>query len=122
VTNEEDLHARRLGYWLRRVRERRGESLKSAAIAAGLASTSGSTVSLWERGEREISVRELRRLAKFYEVPESFFTTPPMTDEERLEAALADAGALERADWAAVADQGPATDDEPGASRRKRLQ
>lgn len=104
------------------MRERRGESLKSAALAAGLAQTSGSTVSLWERGEREISVRELRRLAKFYEVPEAFFTEPPMTDEERLEAALADAGALERADWAAGQDQGPGAGGAPDAERRRRLQ
>jgi transcriptional regulator with XRE-family HTH domain len=122
VTSEEDQHARRLGYWLRRVRERRGVSLKSAAVAAGLAASSGSTVSKWEHGERPISVRELRRLARFYDVPEALFIDPPTTDEERLEAALADAAALERADWAREQGQGPEADDVPGAGRRTPLQ
>lgn len=122
VTSEEELQARRLGYWLRRVRERRGESLKSAAIAAGLAASSGSTVSMWEHGRREISVQQLRRLARFYAVPVRLFTDPPMTDEERLDGALADAAALERGDWAGEAGPGRATDAELDAERRTLLQ
>ena len=122
VANDEDVHARRLGYWLRRVRERRGESLKSAAVAAGLAASSGSTVSMWEYGRRPISVRQLRRLAQFYEVPESLFMNPPATDEERLDAALADAAALERGDWGSAEDPDPAVDDVLGVVRHTRLQ
>jgi transcriptional regulator with XRE-family HTH domain len=99
VTHDEEVHARRLGYWLRRVRLRRGVTLSSAALAAGLRATSGSTVSLWERGQREMTVQDLRRLAGFYGVPEGFFTHPQKTDEERLSEALAAAEALERQDW-----------------------
>jgi transcriptional regulator with XRE-family HTH domain len=122
VTSEEELQARRLGYWLRRVRERQGISLKSAALAAGLAASSGSTVSMWEHGKREISVQQLRRLARFYGVPESLFIGPPMTDEERLDTALADAAALERGDWGSGEGPGPVADDGPGGGRRTPLQ
>jgi transcriptional regulator with XRE-family HTH domain len=123
VTNDdEELHAQRLGYWLRRVRLRRNESLKSAAIAAGLKASSGSTVSLWERGKRPITVKQLRRLAIFYGVPEDFFTMPPMTDEERLSAALSDAATLERDHWALGEGTGPEDDAEPDAGRRRPLQ
>lgn len=109
----------RLGYWLKRVRVQRGETLGSAAIAVGLASTSGSTVSLWERGLRPIKVQQLRRLAQFYRVPESFFTDPPMTDDERLSLALADAGALERQDWAQGLEGGPGAGGAPDAGPRR---
>lgn len=119
MTDEEDRHAHRLGYWLRRVREERRETLSSAAMAVGLASTSGSTVSLWERGMRPITVMQLRRLAHFYRVPESFFTHPPKTDEERLAEALADAAALERQDWAQAREGDREDEDEPGAGPRR---
>lgn len=122
VTSEEELHAQRLGYWLRRVREQRGESQKSAALAAGLAASSSSTVSKWESGERPISVQTLRRLAKFYAVPVDLFMSPPMTDDERLAAALADAGALERAGWDLEQERGLATGDAPSSERGTRLQ
>lgn len=113
MTVEEDLHAQRLGYWLRRVRVQRGETLESAALAVGLAASSGSTVSLWERGARAIKVQQLRRLAHFYGVPEGFFTHPPMTDDERLAAVLADAAELEQQDW----DEGQGGDPSGAAGR-----
>lgn len=97
-------------------------SLKSAALAAGLAASSGSTVSMWEHGRREISVQQLRRLAHFYGVPIGLFTTPPATDEERLDTALADAVALEREDWGSETGPGREADDEPSAGRRTPLQ
>lgn len=122
VTPEEELHARRLGYWLRRVRERRGESLKSAAIAAGLKASSGSTVSMWEHGKRPIKVSVLRRLARFYDVPDALFIDPPMTDEERLEVALADAVALEQEDWGSEPDLGLGAAGERAGERDRRLQ
>lgn len=74
-------------------------TLSDAAITAGLKPTSGSTVSLWESGQRPIKVIQLTRLAKRYGVPVSMFTDPPITDDERLDAAIADAAALEREDW-----------------------
>jgi len=107
MTAEEDRAALRLGYWLKRVREARRETLASAAVAAGLAAGSGSTVSRWEHGKQPIKVQHLRRLARFYGVPDSLFINPPMTDDERLAAALADAAALERADWDEVPEDGP---------------
>jgi transcriptional regulator with XRE-family HTH domain len=107
MTEEEDRHARRLGYWLRSVREARQIALKDAAVAAGLSAKSGSTVSFWEHGKRPIKVQHLRRLALYYRVPESLFTDPPMTDEERLAAVLSDAEALERGDWDAGTEGGP---------------
>lgn len=119
MTAEEDLHAVRLGYWLRRVRVQRGETLKSAAVAVGLAATSGSTVSFWERGLRPITVQQLRRLAHFYGVPDTLFTDPPMTDDERLALALADAATLERQDWARGMAADPGDADEPDAGRRR---
>ena len=119
MTTEEELHSQRLGYWLRRVRLRRDETLESAAIASGLAPTSGSTVSMWERGLRPIKVQQLRRLARFYAVPEEFFIDPPMTDEERLSNALADAEELEREDWESGPEASPAAaGGHDGAPRR----
>jgi hypothetical protein len=44
-------------------------------------------------------VVQLTRLAKRYGVPVSMFTNPPVTDDERLDSAIADAAALEREDW-----------------------
>ena len=119
MTDEEDLHAQRLGYWLRRVRLRKGEKLASAAVAAGLAAGSGSTVSLWERGRRAMTVHQLRRLARFYGVPDDFFIRPPMTDDERLAAALADAEALERDDWDAAGGDAPTAGDGHGGAPRR---
>lgn len=97
----------------------RGETLESAALAVGLASTSGSTVSYWERGKRPIKVQQLRRLARFYGVPESFFTDPPKTDDERLAEALADAATLERQDWAREAGAGQGASGEPPSVPRR---
>jgi transcriptional regulator with XRE-family HTH domain len=113
MTTEEDQHAQRLGYWLRRVREQRGITLGSAAMAVGLKPTSGSTVSLWERGQRPLKVQQLRRLAHYYGVPESFFMHPPKTDDERLAEALADAATLERRDWDSEGGGGPGDEGGP---------
>lgn len=119
VTRDEEQDAQRLGYWLRRVREKRGETLSSAAIGAGLAAGSGSTISLWERGQRPIKRIHLYRLARHYGVPPSFFTKPEMTDDERLDAALAAAATLEQQDWEAGPEGGPGDGDgRPGEPNR----
>lgn len=118
MTAEEEQHAKRLGYWLRRVREQRGETQTSAALACGLSAKSGSTVSMWEHGQRPITVAQLRRLAHFYRVPEELFIAPPMTDDERLADALADAATLERQDWEAGSADGPAAGGGRGAGPR----
>ena len=89
MTDVEDRDAVRRGYWLRRAREQARVTLADAAQIAGLAAGSGSTVSLWERGQRPIKVHQMKRLAVRYGVPVSLFTDPPMTDDERLAVAMA---------------------------------
>lgn len=119
MTAEEDQHTRRLGYWLRAVREGRGITLEDAAVAAGLSPRSGSTVSFWEHGKRPIKVQHLRRLARHYRVPESFFTDPPPTDEERLADVLDAAATLEREDWGQGQAAGPGAAGGPGGEPRR---
>jgi transcriptional regulator with XRE-family HTH domain len=68
MTEDEDRDATRRGYWLRRARLRAGVTLSDAAITAGLAAGSGSTVSLWERGHRGMKVHQMKRLALRYSV------------------------------------------------------
>lgn len=113
MTQEEDREAVRRGYWLRRARQKAGVTLADAAVTAGLKDTSGSTVSLWESGQRSIKVVQLTRLARRYGVPVSMFTDPPITDDERLDEAIADASRLEREDWDAAAEA-----HRPGAGAR----
>jgi transcriptional regulator with XRE-family HTH domain len=96
-----------------------GVTLEDAAATAGLSRTSGSTVSLWERGQRSIKVVQLNRLARRYGVPVTLFTDPPMTDDERLAQAIADAQALERDDWDEEQAPGrPSADGPSGLLRR----
>jgi transcriptional regulator with XRE-family HTH domain len=121
MAQDEDQEAVRRGYWLRRARDKAGVTLSDAAVTAGLQATSGSTVSLWERGQRGIKVHQMKRLAVRYGVPVSLFTDPPMTDDERLAEAIADATRLEREDSASAGEQYPRGDDEPGGSRHRRL-
>lgn len=94
--------ARRIGWWLRVARESRGLKLAGVATGIGLSANSASTISAWEEGSRQPSLRQLAQLAVLYDVPFSLFTEPPETDEERLERyrALAVAAIeLEQQDW-----------------------
>lgn len=118
MTDAEDLDAVRRGYWLRRARDKAGVTLSDAAQVAGLASGSGSTVSLWERGHRPIKVHHMKRLAVRYGVPVAFFTNPEMTDDERLARAIADATRLERED--SESGRGPDQRDDDGPTRPPR--
>jgi transcriptional regulator with XRE-family HTH domain len=77
---------------------------------------------MWEHGKRPIKVSVLRRLARFYDVPDALFIDPPMTDEERLEVALADAVALEQEDWGSEPDLGLGAAGERAGERDRRLQ
>jgi len=120
MTDDEATAARRRGYWLRLARERADLTLAAAAEAAGLRSGSGSTVSLWEGGQRAIKVTHLIRLARRYRVPVSVFMTPEMTDEERLDEAIRSASAAERVDWDAEAEDSPRAEDELGDELRTR--
>jgi transcriptional regulator with XRE-family HTH domain len=121
MTDLEDLDARRRGYWLRRARDNAGVTLADAAVTAGLQSGSGSTVSLWERGLRPMKVHQMKRLAVRYGVPVSLFIDPPMTDDERLATAIADAAALEREDSDEAAGARPRAGGGPVAPRHRRL-
>lgn len=116
MDDAEILRARRRGYWMRRAREHAGFTLAAAAHAAGLAETSGSTVSLWETGARDVKLVQLERLAEAYGVPISLFTEPAETDDERLDRVMRDASEKERRDWEAGRGRegGDAPGDAPG--------
>jgi len=120
MTDAEDVDAVRRGYWLRRARLNAGVTLSDAAQTAGLGPKSGSTVSLWERGQRGIKVHQMKRLALRYGVSANLFTDPQETDDERLRAAIAEATTLALADAAEEPGPHPLTGGGPGPSRRRR--
>lgn len=101
MPTEEELAAtrRRRGYWLRLAR--RGKSQAGVAEFLGLSPKSASTVSDWERGEGDPSLRQLEKLAAYYRVPIAVFINPPKTDDERLDDLARGAAWLEREDWEA---------------------
>jgi transcriptional regulator with XRE-family HTH domain len=119
MTQDEDQEAIRRGYWLRRARENSGVTLSDAAVTAGLSASSGSTVSLWERGQRGIKVHQMKRLALRYGVPVSLFTDPPETDDERLRAAIAEATRLALEDASEVGEPHRLADGAPAPSHRR---
>lgn len=65
-------------------------NLSGVAQALGLSLNSASSVSAWEQGQRQPSLRQLAQLAILYDVPFGLFTDPPATDEERLLAIAGD--------------------------------
>jgi len=91
---DEQRDAIRRGYWMKRARVNAGVTLEDAAMTVGLSKKSGSTVSLWEAGKREIKVSQMKRLARRYGVPPALFMNPEMTDDERLLEAVAEATRL----------------------------
>lgn len=117
MTDSEEIEAKRRGYWMRRARQNAGVNLDDAAVEAGLKATSGSSVTLWEQGKRPIKVVTMKRLARRYGVPVSLFTNPPMTDDERLAQAIADARELEREDWDEASGPHRQGDDGPAGPR-----
>ena len=74
---------RRRAWWLKVAREVRGMNLVGVAAALGLAKSSASQVSFWERALAEPSLKQLSQLATLYDCPLSLFTDSPETDEER---------------------------------------
>lgn len=72
----------RLGFWLRIAREAAGLSQPDAARRIGLSRSSAGSVSRLESGDREPTLAELQGLATLYEVPASFFLSPPETAHE----------------------------------------
>jgi transcriptional regulator with XRE-family HTH domain len=125
VLNEDQFEqrARRIGWWLRVARESRGLKLAGVATGIGLSANSASTISAWEEGSRQPSLRQLAQLAVLYDVPFTLFTDPPSTDEERLERYRADAAgavALEQQDWEQGSEALRPLAAAPDASRDKR--
>jgi transcriptional regulator with XRE-family HTH domain len=105
ATKEEQLALRRRrGYWIRRARERKDLTLQAVATALGYSGNSLSTVSRWEDGSRQVPSDKLEPLGRLLSLPDSFLLRPPLTDDERLDAAVRDAEELERQD----AGQAPA--------------
>jgi hypothetical protein len=68
-----------------------------------------------------MKVHQMKRLAVRYGVPVSLFTDPPMTDDERLAKAIADAAALEREDSDEAAGARPRVGGGPVEPRRRPL-
>lgn len=104
--------ARRRGYWMKLARNEAGVTVEDAAVAAGLAKTSGSSVTKWERGGR-IRMDQMTKLARRYGVPVRLFTEPDPTDADRLASAIAEATRLALEDPLVGPDQ-----DQPGAGAR----
>lgn len=121
------VRARRAWYLkIARLTDPREPTLSEVAQAAGLASGSGSVISLWENnkaGEGSPKDSQLRRLASYYGLPFSLFSDPPNveTDQERLAGMRRLAiGAvdLEQQDWESgqgpTPDAGDEQDERPG--------
>lgn len=111
---DEAILSKRLGFWLRVARERAGKSQEGAALELGLKPSSKSTISDWENGVRPPSLPQLRRLARYYNVPINVFVEPGPTAEEDLDRLVELAASsidAERDDWEA----GQARDPDAGA-------
>lgn len=117
---DDDLYAKRLGFWLRMARERAGKSQAGAAEYLGFSTKSKSTISDYENGVTVPSLRVLRRLASWYAVPLQVFTNPEPTFEERLDAIVLEASAEERAGWAEEQEALRASEDGHDVSRDRR--
>jgi transcriptional regulator with XRE-family HTH domain len=100
ATPDEQLAVRiRRGYWIRRARERKGFTLTYVASMLGYKDKSISTLSRWESGDRQVPGDKFEPLARLLDLPAGFLVSPPLTDDERLDAAVRAASALEREDW-----------------------
>lgn len=82
---EYELARKRRAWWLFVARLSAGMNQAGVATALGLSENSASTVSDWERGTQDPSLKQLHDLAILYGVPLSLFTAPEPTDEEALE-------------------------------------
>jgi transcriptional regulator with XRE-family HTH domain len=101
TVEEIEAERRRRGYWIKRARERRVLTLDALAADLGYAAKSGSTISLWEAGLRPVPSDKFSRLADLLELPVAWLVKPPLTDEERLEAAIRRGSDEEKRDWEA---------------------
>lgn len=105
---------RRRGYWVRIARERKGWTQKELAHALGYNGSQTGNLSKWESGERPIPSDLFAPLAQALDLPADFLVNPPLTDEDRLDAAIQSGIAAEQRDWEGEPDLAPKADDEPG--------
>jgi transcriptional regulator with XRE-family HTH domain len=120
-TADPSLKSRRRGFWLRMAREGANLTQSAAAAQLGLSGKSKSTLSAWEAGTRDPSLRQLDRAAELYGVPVQLFLSPEPTAFERLDELIADAAALESEDSEAEEGEGdPKAEGELVALRRRR--
>ena len=117
---DDEIYAKRLGFWLRMARERAGKSQGGAAEFLGFSAKSKSSISDYENGVTVPALPVLRRLAEWYGVPLGVFTDPQPTPEERLDEIVRIAGAAERRDWAEGEGLAQAAEDGPSYELGKR--
>lgn len=116
---DETLVHRRRGWWIRVARERLEINIDDLARVAGYKDGKG-TVSLWEKGKRPVPSGKFPMLTRLLRLPYSYLVNPPMTDEERLDAAIRAASDAERRDWDLEQDPGREDGDEPDVSPGRR--
>lgn len=116
---DDEVYAKRLGFWLRMARERSGKSQAGAAKYLGLSEKSKSTVSDWENG-RVPALAYLRRLARWYGVPLEVFTHPELTPDERLDEIARFASDEERQGWESAQEPTRAGEDARDGAPRTR--
>lgn len=122
MTDQERAAVRaRRGYWIRLGRKARGWTQKQLGVALGYGENATGNLSKWESGERPVPSDMFTPLARALGLPPRYLISPPLTDQERLDAAIAAASALETEDWDAGEDRYPADDDEPGDEPGRRI-
>lgn len=111
---------KRRGYWIQRARKRKQLTQQGVGSLLGYPGKSESIVSRWEAGDRPVPSDKLQALAVLLDLPADYLVNPPLTDDERLDAAVRAASELEREDWEAGEGSDPEADDEPDDGPRTR--
>jgi transcriptional regulator with XRE-family HTH domain len=81
MDDEDRLHLKRQGFWLRMAREAKGLNQLGAAQLVGLKSKSA--ISDYENGDTPVPQARLRRMAREYGWDLAIFTEPAPTAEEQ---------------------------------------
>jgi len=110
----------RRGYWIRLGRRAKGWTLKELGAALGYEGDVTGNLSKWESGDRPVPSDMFTPVARALGLPPLYLVNPPMTDEERLDAAMREAADLEREDWEAGEARARAAGGEPGDAPRTR--
>lgn len=122
MEDEDTLHNKRQGFWLRMAREAKGLNQLGAAKLVGLSTKSA--ISDYETGDTPVPQARLRRLARVYGWDLAIFTDPAPTAVEQAEERMAQlaraAIRLAHQDVAAEAAEGHADDAPPAEPRHTR--